>query len=91
MTKDNCSQSVSSHVLEMAEESVKGRYPNVDIADGRREGSQRLHSLGDFFDAQKLFVCLKVVPKQTCCSLLASDMLDIENNYGLKPAALSPQ
>ena len=43
-------------------------------------GGQRSHSLGDFFAAQKTFVSLKKAPKQTLCSLLTSDMLDIASN-----------
>ena len=42
------------------------------------------HSLGDFFATQKPFVCLKEAPKQTLCSLLTSDMLDIASNSVLK-------
>ena len=47
-------------------------------------GRQRSHSLGDFFAAQKTFVSLKKAPKQTLCSLLTSDMLDIASNFMLK-------
>ena len=51
---------------------------------GRVGGGRRSHSLGDFFAAQKPFVCLKEAPKQTLCSLLTSDMLDIASNSVLK-------
>ena len=44
------------------------------------------HSLGDFFAVQKPFVCLQEVPKQTLCSLLTSDLLDIASNSVLKAA-----
>ena len=47
-------------------------------------GGRRSHSLGDFFATQKPFVCLKEAPKQTLCSLLTSDMLDIASNSVLK-------
>ena len=47
-------------------------------------GGQRSHSLGDFFAAQKTFVCLKKATKQTLCSLPTSDMLDIASNSILK-------
>ena len=41
-------------------------------------------SLGDFFTAQKPCVSLQEAPKQTLCSLLTSDMLDIASNSMLK-------
>ena len=47
-------------------------------------GGRRSHSLGDFFAAQKAFVCLKKAPKQTLCSLPTSDMLDITSNTHVK-------
>ena len=47
-------------------------------------GGQRSHSLGDFFDAQKAFVCIKKAPKQTLCSLPTSDMLDIASKSMVK-------
>ena len=40
-------------------------------------GSRRSHSLGEFVAAEKPFVNLKEAPKQTLCSLLTSDMLDM--------------
>ena len=52
-------------------------------------GSRRSHSLGGFWLLKKLFVCLEEAPKQTFCSLLTSDILDIASNSLLKPAALS--
>ena len=45
-------------------------------------GGQRLHSLGEFFATQKPLVCLKEAPKQTWCSLLTLDMLDILCYWG---------
>ena len=53
-------------------------------------GGRRSHSSSDFFAAQKHFVCLKEAQKQTLCSLLTSDMLDIASNLVLKPAVLLP-
>ena len=47
-------------------------------------GGWRSHSLGDFFAAQKPFVGLKEAQKQTLCSLLTSDMLNIASNSVLK-------
>ena len=47
-------------------------------------GGRRSHSLGDFLATQKPFVCLKEAPKQTLCSLLASEMLDIASNSVLR-------
>ena len=58
---------------------LKGGY------QGGGGNGRRSHFLGDFFVAtQKPFVCLKEVPKQTLCSLLTSDMLDIASNSVLK-------
>ena len=51
------------------------------VGGRRRSGS---HSLGDFFAAQKAFVCLKKAPKQTLCSLPTSDMLDIASKSMVK-------
>ena len=51
---------------------------------GGEGGEWRSHFLGDFFAAQKLFVCLQEAANQTLCSLLTSDMLDIANNSMLK-------
>ena len=45
---------------------------------------QRSHSLCDVLATQKPFVCLKEVPKQSLCSLLASEMLDIASNSALR-------
>ena len=47
---------------------------------------RRSHTLGDLFTAQKPFdnVCLKEALKQTFCSLLTSDMLDIASTSILK-------
>ena len=39
------------------------------------------HSLGDFFDLQKPFICLKEAPKQTLCTLLTLELLDIACKY----------
>ena len=41
---------------------------------------QRSHFLGDILAAQKCFVRLNEVPRQTLCSLLTSDMLYIASN-----------
>ena len=43
---------------------------------GGGDGGRRSHSLSDLVAAQKPFVCQEA-PKQTLCSFLASDMLDI--------------
>ena len=51
--------------------------------DGRG-GGRRSHSLGDFFIAQKPFLCHKEAPKQTFCALLTSDMLFIAGNSMLE-------
>ena len=53
-----------------------------------RGGRGRSQFLGDFFSAQKTFVCFKEAPKHTLCSLLTSDMLYIASNNVLKPALL---
>ena len=42
-------------------------------------GSQRSHSLGDFFAAQNSFVALKEDPKQTLCSLLTCKYFHVED------------
>ena len=52
--------------------------------------SQRSHSLGDVFAAQKPFVRIQEAPKPTLCSLLTSGMLDMLSHSVLIPAALSP-
>ena len=56
----------------------------VTLGGGGGGAGRRSHFLGDFFAAQKPFVCLKEAPKQTLCSLLTSDMLDIASNSMLK-------
>ena len=66
--------SPKGRVKKKAEESV-----TFSTLGGGR-GGWRWHSLGDFFATQKPFVCLKKDPKQTLCSLLTSDMLDIASN-----------
>ena len=51
---------------------------------GGRGLGQSSQSLGDFVAAQKPFVCLQEAQKQTLCSLLTSDMLDIASNSVVK-------
>ena len=58
-----------------------GKY---DLFHTRGGGGLRSHSLGAFTVAQKAFACLKKAPKQTVCSLLTSDMLDVASNSTLK-------
>ena len=62
----------------------EGKFYLLRTRGGRGGGGRRSHSLGYFFATQKPFVCLKEAPKQTSCSLLTSDMLDIASNSVLK-------
>ena len=58
-----------------------------EIWQKAKRGGRRSHSLGDFFAAQKAFVCFKKAPKQTLCSLPTSDMLDIAINSMFKTSS----
>ena len=70
---------------QLTQNTPKGRVKESSIFSILRGGGgRRSHSLGDFFTAQKSFVCLKEALKQTLCSLLTSDMLDIARNCHVK-------
>ena len=69
--------------LKKTEESVTFS-PLRGVGWGAGGGGRRSTSLGDFVAAQKHFVCLQEAPKQTLCSLLTSDMLDIASNSLVK-------
>ena len=55
---------------------------------GRGRGGQRTNFLGNFIAAQKPFVSLKKASKQTLCSLLTSDKLDIARKSMLKTGCI---
>ena len=68
------SHSRKSHILGIKSCIVKGRVKKTEESV----------TLVMFFATQKPFVCLQEAPKQTLCSLLTSDMLDIASNSVLK-------
>ena len=78
---------IKEYTLEyMLPSSTKGRVnKKCDLFHTRGGGGgRRSNSLGDFVAAQNLFVCLQEAQKQTLCSLLSSDMLDIASNFVVK-------